>query len=808
MLGLVSAFITLFYLMFWERGNGQYVLEQIGELVISDQFNSVMNLKVLGQNETFNMEIENLINFPVYCLPFSAIDYHSRSTKRPVYFIKNEFEGIFHLYKNNVRLMPIEFEDKNYIAQIAVNNGVVLMITDIRFYYIDTAKKELVHLSIWNKRNFNLENLKDIFFSTLIAGPEKNVFLVTAINPKGSFILYVKLHIDKKSVEILNVIERIGMRSLGMVNGLAVTSKRLYISEAGSNIIMFNIGDNYSVDGGRLLFILNDYKIITLSAITVNGTTSGEEVDYLLVNSKKWGNNAPSSENVVHLLKIVNDKVTDVVNVVDLFSRDVNLMYFDIYDIYFVDINYDQKEGSASSNEAKVPVLMKKKKKDESEKKNHVNLKVMWTNSYNCNINTGFIDVSVLKKSKKKEDKLKGSDKKKKALESKMSAIESKGMVKIPFSKVQNHLSLAPHVTSISHCITDSKVFKSICYYSSEENSVSVLNKDSIYNTDFMNNFYFDGYKSFLAFDFVSFGKTHFLTYPYNDSLYVYTETGSFRVNLAGPFGMSIDKTHSTDEVVTVYIAGNDQEFNYVYKCVVNIKKNDFECFDNYKKERSPYELFYYISYISYTVDQKENTYMYVTNNSKTIYILNKIGEKKWRFNVWFNLENPADRIGPVSTSVNYFFVKNKVLDKLIAVYPQVELLRTLKKKFEEERLERQKRNKKPKKENPTKEQDTNEKALEKTSDSDSDEDEELQEEIEDEEVDIMDDESVNEEYTFLTTSHTIIYCVNRDAYGLDSGSTIHFYASILKEKFYQVFAFNSIIYNITNEARYNYFIN
>ncbi|KOB89702.1 hypothetical protein PFDG_05254 [Plasmodium falciparum Dd2] len=53
--------------------------------------------------------------------------------------------------------------------------------------------------------------------------------------------------------------------------------------------------------------------------------------------------------------------------------------------------------------------------------------------------------------------------------------------------------------------------------------------------------------------------------------------------------------------------------------------------------------------------------------------------------------------------------------------------------------------------------------------------------------------------YIFLTLFHTVIFTSNNDAYGNDSGSTIHFYTSILKEKFYQSFGVDSIYSHAAN---------
>ncbi|CRG96114.1 translocon component PTEX88, putative [Plasmodium gallinaceum] len=709
-----------------------YKISHSGNIVITNQFNSIVDIKLLGENDAFNLELSDIIRFPVYCIPFSTIDYNSSSNRKSIYFIKHEFKNLLYLYKNNVKIMPIIFPDRDYISGLAVNNGFILMITDIDLYKIDTEKKKINLLNVEAGKYTDIYKNKEMFFSSVISDSIENHFFIICSIRVNYYILHVRYDEKNDCIEILNVIDNIDNEPLRVVNGVAVIENRLYITENAENIIRFTLDrEKNNAITENVFSYTNGNKIVSLSGNSKYDKELNENTDYLIVNSKKISSGMPSSESCLDLLKI-NKNNTDLFNIVDLFSKDINFFYFNIYDAHiFVDDQYEPMELTNALNEKANFLKYNKKKELEIKKKQESNkyiLKIIWTNDYNCTINKGFVDIRKYK-------------------------IEKNGEKKLPFTYITNQYAFAPYTTSVSHCSKKNSIFKAICYYDSVNNYVNILNEPREYNTEFTGTYHFDGFKDNIAFDYKSISNIHVLTYPFNNTVYVYFDKKYIEINLPQPFGISIDKSNSFDGKVIIYVTGNDDKNNYVNKCVISKLEKEYECYNVFNKKKKYNELFQYISYITIKSEGEELTYVYVTNNKKTIYRLHK-QDKKWIFNTWFQLDDPSQRIGPISTSLNYFYVTKKALKSLIATYPDSKMLLKIKNAKKEDLY-------------------------------------------------ITDDK-----YIFLTASHTVIFCANNDSYGRNSGSTIHFYASILKEKYYQSFGVNSIVFNISNDSKFNYYLN
>ncbi|CRG99932.1 translocon component PTEX88, putative [Plasmodium relictum] len=721
-----------FLIIFFDLIKCGYKVEHTGSVALTSQFNSIVDIKLIGENGTFNLELSNLIRFPVYCIPFSCVDYNSKSSKKPIYFIKHEFKNYVFLYKNNVKLMPITFDDKDYISGLASNNGILLMITDIDIYRIYTKKNKIKLLDIKLNKNFEIRKNDEMFFSSIVSDTIENQFFIVSSIRENYYVLHVKYNEKDNYIEVLNAIDSIDGQSMKVLNGIAVVDNRLYITENAENIIRFTLDrENNSAFPEKIFSYTNGNKIISLSASTRYDQGLNEYTDFLIVNSKKIFSGIPSSESCLDLLKI-NKNNLDIFNIVDLYSKDINFFYFNIYDAHiFIDDQYEPK-GLVNTLSDKANFLKYNKNKEKEIKKkqesNKYVLKIIWTNDYNCTINKGFVDIRKYHLDENNEKKL-------------------------PFIHITNQYAFAPYITSISHCSKKDSIFKAVCYYDTVNNYVSLLNEPTEYNTEFKGNFHFDGFKDYIAFDYKSISDVHIITYPLNNTVYVHFDKKYLTINLPHPFGISIDKSNSTDGRVVVYITGNDDKKNYINKCIIKKLEKEYDCYNVYTKKKEYNELYQHISFITYEVEGEEMTHIYVSNNKKTIYRLNK-KDNKWIFSIWFTLDDPSQRIGPISTSLNYFFVTKKALKNLIATYPNSKMLL----KFKDAKKG---------------------------------------------DLYITDDKHI-----FLTTSHTVIFCTNNDSYGRNSGSIIHFYASILKEKYYQSFGVNNIVLNISNNSQFNYYLN
>ncbi|SBS83308.1 translocon component PTEX88, putative [Plasmodium ovale] len=748
--------LLLFIALLFGSSHCEYSIKHTGELVLTNQLNSIVNAKVLTRGKSFNLELNNFIKFPVQCIPHSAVDYNTKKKKKPIYFIKHEFTNSIFLYKNNVNIMPLIFPDRYYIVGIAVNNEFVLMITDVDIYRIDVKKKKLSILHVLSQKHANILNNKEMFFTGVIADSIENQFFIICAIKQNYYIVHVKHNTTDDYIEVLNVIENINGKPMSVVNTVTIVGDRLYIAENSEKIYRLIMDrKNNTVKTKEMYTFRNGDKIVGISgksgpsvsnrngssdaksANTNNGTSTTS--DYLIVNTKKVVNDKPSSEGCLYMMVIRGeDDTVDIFTVLDLYSKDINPLYFTIYDAHMSIDEDEYKTGEllkgVNSDRAKFLKMSKDKEEEEEEKKkkkkedNKYKLNIIWTNMYNCTINNGTIDFRNIK-------------------------IEKNGEKKLPFVYVNNHYALAPHVTSVSNCSGKDKLFKDMCYYDCKSNFVSRLNKSEEYNENYSGNFIFDGLKDFIAFDYKSYMDVHILSYPMNNVVYVYVNNTPLIINLPKPFGLSIDMYNSTDNNVSIYITGNDDTQNYVSRCLIKKSEKAYECYNIYRKKNDTNELFQHLSYISYDEsDGTHNSFIYLTNNKTNIYKLTKQNDK-WVFEEWLNLDNDNQRVGPITTSLNYFFAKKNVLTNLIKKYPQAKLLT----KF-----------------NNPKEEDLH----------------------------ITDDG-----YIFLTGSHTIIFCSNNDSYGQDSGSTIHFYTSVLKEKYYQSFAVDSIVINVENDSKFNYYL-
>ncbi|CAA9988082.1 translocon component PTEX88, putative [Plasmodium knowlesi strain H] len=730
------------------KSTNQYSIKHTGDLILTNQLNSLVNARVVPNENTFNLEIDKLINFPVQCIPHSAVDYNSERKKKPIYFVKHEFKNSLHLYKNNVNLLALNFPDKFYIVGIAANNGFVLMITDVDIYKIDAKKKKISLMNVIAQKYANIMNNKEMFFTGIVADSQENHFFVIASIKQNYFILHVKYNEQDDHIEIINVIETINGKKIRILNGLAVLDNSLFITENAENVFRLTLNrSNNSVQAKKLHTFSNGNKIVGLSANVMpdEEDTNSKKV-YLIVNVKHVTNDKPSSEGKLYLMNIKKNDSVDVYTVLDLYSKDINSLYFSIYDVHLVNEEEEYERGaltkelnnnkakflnldSATTNNATTDSeteMAEKKRKEEDAK---YKLTILWTNNYNCTVNKGIIDLRNVKEGAGGKE------------------------AKIPFASITNQYALAPHITCASSCSGKEKLFKDMCYYDSVNNYVSILSKGEEYNEHYSGNFLFDGLKNFIAFDYKSHMDVHVLTYPMNNTVYVHADKINFTINLPKPFGLCMDIYNSTENNVIVYITGNDDAQNYINRCVINKAEESYQCYNVFRKKNESNEYFQHISFITFeeSIGNRVN-YIYVTNNKTHIYKMTKQNEK-WLFEEWLNLDDPNQRIGPITTSVNYFFVKENVLDNFLRKYPQKKLLA----KFQ-----------KPN----------------------------------------QDDLHITEDgYIFLTTSHTVIFVSNHDSYGQDSSSSIHFYTSILKEKYYQSFAVDSLVFNIENNSKFNYYL-
>ncbi|KNG76316.1 hypothetical protein PFMG_02304 [Plasmodium falciparum IGH-CR14] len=729
---MIYQYIFVLCILLVHVGQCMYKIKQSGDILLSSQHNSLMNVKVVGKDNSFNLELNNMIKFPTNCIPFSTIDYNNKKGKKPIYYIKHEFKNLIFLYKNNVNIMQMVFPDRLYMVGIAANNGLLLTLTDVDIYRIDTKKKKVLLSRIKPGKYAHILNNRELFYTGVIGDSVLNKFFVTAAIRNNYYILHMEYNEENESIEILNVIDKVNGQYLRVLNDISIVGDVLYITENAENIVQIIMNrEKNTIQEKNIYTFNNNDKIVGISASRhtlynnnndmvdkyvnhnmkdnqnkpadnmndLSNNTMIITVDYILVNSKKMFKEKPSSEGCLYLLKITKDSV-EKYTIVDLFSKDINSFYFTIYDAH-ISLDDDYKKSGI----------------------------IVWTNYYNCTINKGIVDLRNVKIDEDSKEK------------------------KLPFVNVTNQFSLAPHIGASSYCSRKEKIFNDICYYDNRNNYVSLLNRSEEYNLRYQGNFVFDGYRNYLGFDYKSFQDTHIITYPINNMLYVYMTKGFVTINLPQPYGISIDSKSSTNNQIVVYITGNDEQHNYVNKCVIKKVEKAYDCFVVHKKKKEANELFQYISHISYgDNEEKLSTYIYVTNNKKTIYKLTK-QENKWNFEKWFNLDNPSIRVGPISTSVNYFYVQRNVLEDLIKKYPDSALL--------------------------SKFINVNEQDLHITEDG----------------------------YIFLTLFHTVIFTSNNDAYGNDSGSTIHFYTSILKEKFYQSFGVDSIIYNIENDSKFSYYL-
>ncbi|SBT71162.1 translocon component PTEX88, putative [Plasmodium malariae] len=738
-----------------------YSIKHTGELVLANQMNSLVHAKLVHYDKAFKLDLTNLIKFPVQCIPYSTIDHNSKRKKKPVYFIKHEFQNSLYLYKNNVNVMPLIFQDKHYIVGIAVNNGVFIMLTDVDIYEVNTKNKKISILRVADKKYDYIMNNKEMFFTGVVADSIENQFFLICAIKQNYYIVHIRHEETDETVEVLSVIDNINGNNMRVINGISIVEDRLYVAENAEGLYRLTINrDNNTVINAKELYVFKKGdKIVDISAdVMPDAHDENMLVDYIVINTKKIVNDKPSSEGCLYLMSVKHE-VVDIYTVVDLFSKDVNSFYFTIYDAHLAADDEDTENilssyKGVSSEKMKFLNLKKEIEEEEMRKKQDdkkYKINIIWTNHYNCTINKGTIDI--------RNFKVYEDDKK-----------------RLPFINVTNKYALAPNVTCASTCSGNEKLFKDICYYDSMNNFVSVLNRSEEYNENYTGNFFFDGLKDFIAFDYKSHMNVHVLSYPLNNSIYVYLDKTSLTINLPKPFGIAIDTYNSTEQSVVVYITGNDDMQNYINKCVISKAEKAYECFNVYRKNNDSNELFQHVSFITYDegdASSSDNSgsnndssnsssngstktgqvsYIYVTNNKTNIYRLNKQNDK-WLLEEWLNLDNPNQRIGPISTSLNYFFIKKNALNNLISKYPEDKLL----KKFKDAK---------------------------------------------DEDLHVTDDG-----YIFLTVSHTVIFCSNNDSYATDSGSTVHFYSSILSEKYYQSFVVDSIIFNIKNDSKFNYYI-
>lgn len=728
-------------------GKCKYNLQHSGKLILTEQLNSISNIRVINDESSIKLETEYLMNFPVYCIPYIAIDNNSQQNKKTIYYIKHEFQNSLYLYKNNMNLAPITFNDKYYITGMAANNGLLIVIVDVDIYKFDNEKKIFSALNVNDEKYDRIFNNDQMYYTGIISDIiENHFFLICTIKDKY-FIAHIKYDENTGYINVINVIEKLNGKQLTVVNSISIIENRLYVSENAENIYQVIIDrkekkNNSNIKAMNIYSFANkNEKILGLSAKMISNPMTNKLTDYLIINTKKISNDKPSSENCVYLMNvnISNNKQIEFYNIIDLYSSDINPMYFNVFDIYIsMDSRKDPEKQKLWMKQLKSnkPKYLNMPNKQVDENKENIEdekymLEILWTNQFNCTINKGSIDLRNVKSVSNNNNEIK----------------------KIPIKKINNHFSTSPNVTCSSTCPKENKMLDEICYYDSQKNYVSSLNTLETYNDNYTGNIIFDGLKNYIAFDYKSSKGIHLLSYPLNNLIYIYLKNGNIKISLPQPFGLTIDKYNNTYNEIIVYVACNDEEKNYINKCVINQIDKSYQCYNIYKKKKENNELFQYISYITHkSNNNEENHYIYVSNNKKSIYKLEKNG-KKWIFSEWLTLENPNQRTGPVSTLLNYFYVHKNMLNTLKTKYPQNEVIQKL------------------------------------ITSNDSD-------------LHVTDDG-----YIFLQNSHTVVFATNYDAYGKETGSQINFYAKLFDENYHQSFEVDSIIMSIENASTMSYYL-
>ncbi|KEG02000.1 hypothetical protein YYE_02739 [Plasmodium vinckei vinckei] len=727
-------------------GNCKYNVQHSGKLILTEQLNTISNLRVISEGESIKLETEYLMNFPIYCIPHMTIDSNSKKNKKPTYYIKQEFQNSLYLYKNNLNVMPITFNDKNYIAGMAANNGLVLIVADLDIYKADEEKKKISMVSINDSKYDKLFNNDEMFYTGIVSDVVENQFFLICTIKSKYFIAHIKYDENKGYITILSIIEKLNGKNLSVVNSISIVEDRLYVVENAENVYQAvidrkNVKNNANLKGIKIYsFEKKNEKILGLSSKTITNPMTNNLSDYIIINTKKISQDKPSSENCIYLasVNINNNKEIEIFNIIDMYSSDMNPMYFSVYDVYLsMDNRKDPGEQKLWMKQLKnnKPKYFNIPNKNINENKENVEdqkymLDILWTNQFNCTINKGSLDLRDVK------------------------SVPNNDIKKLTLKKINNHLSTSPNAICSSTCSKENKVFDEVCYYDAQNNFVSSLNPSENYSEGYTGHIIFDGLKNYIAFDYKSVKGVHALSYPLDNMIYIHLKNGNVKINLPQPFGLSIDKYNSTDSELIVYVACNDEEKNYINKCVVNQKDKSYQCFNVYKKTKEDNELFQYISYITYLTNnnKEENNYIYVSNNKKSIYKLEKNG-KKWSSNEWLTLEKPNQRVGPVSTLLNYFYVHKNMLNTIKTKLPENEVIQKLATSNEED-------------------------------------------------LHITDDE-----YIFLQNSHTVVFASNFDSYGKETGSQINFYASLFDENYHQSFEVDSIVTSIESASTMSYYL-
>lgn len=86
---MIYQYIFVLCILLVHVGQCMYKIKQSGDILLSSQHNSLMNVKVVGKDNSFNLELNNMIKFPTNCIPFSTIDYNNKKGKKPIYYIKH-----------------------------------------------------------------------------------------------------------------------------------------------------------------------------------------------------------------------------------------------------------------------------------------------------------------------------------------------------------------------------------------------------------------------------------------------------------------------------------------------------------------------------------------------------------------------------------------------------------------------------------------------------------------------------------------------------------------------------------------------
>ncbi|ETB57946.1 hypothetical protein YYC_04730 [Plasmodium yoelii 17X] len=730
-------------------GRCKYNIQHSGKLILTEQLNNISSIRVINDGESIKLETEYLINFPIYCIPYITIDNNIQQNRKTIYYIKQEFQNSLNLYKNNINLGPITFNDKFYITGMAANNGLLLVIVDVDIYKFDNEKNKFFLVNVNDEKYDKIFNNDQMYYTGIISDIIENQFFIICTIKEKYFIAHVKYDNNTGSIDVIDVIEKLNGKNLFVVNSISIIEDRLYIAENAENIYQVIIDrkekKNNNIKGINIYSFANkNEKILGLSSKMILNPMTNHFNDYLIVNTKKILEDKPSSENCVYLINIntSNNKEFEIYNIIDMYSSDINPMYFSVYDIFIsMDSRKDPKEQKLwmkqlKNNKPKYLNIPNKENYENNENKENIEdekymLEVLWTNQFNCTINKGSIDLRNVKSISKNNNEIK----------------------KIPIKKIDNNFSTSPNVISSSTCPKENKIFDDVCYYDSQKNYVSSLNNLEAYSDNYSGNIIFDGIKNYIAFDYKSGKGVHLLSYPLNNLIYIYLKNGNIKITLPEPFGLAIDKYNSTDIEVIIYVTCNDKNKNYVNKCVINQLNKSYQCYNIYKKKKENSELFQYISYITHKNEKnEESNYIYLSNNKKSIYKLEKNG-KKWMFDEWLSLEKPNQRVGPVSTLLNYFYVHKNMLNTLKNKYPQNEVIAKL--------------------------ATSNEEDLHITEDG----------------------------YIFLQNSHTVVFATNYDAYGKETGSQINFYAKLFDENYHQSFEVDSIVMSIENASTISYYL-